>query len=97
MSVSTRNLARPHAFSLHEKWRSVMAHRIDRGSDDPDGTAAEARAVLKRNTEIGLAPQESDLERKPSVAPETFGEGDGFREDGARKPGEADAMTRAEE
>ena len=74
-----------------------MTQRIDRGSEDPDGTAAEARAVLKRNTEIGLAPQESDLERKPAVAPETFGEGEGFREEAGRKPGEADAMTRAEE
>lgn len=74
-----------------------MANRIDRGSDDPDGTAAEARAVLKRNTEIGLAPQESDLERKPAVAPETFGEGEGFRDAADRKPGDADAMSRAEE
>jgi hypothetical protein len=68
-----------------------MTNRIDRGAEDPDGTAAEARAVLKRNTEIGLAPQESDREREPAVAPETFGEGEGFREEAERRPGQADA------
>ena len=41
---------------------------------DPRSEAEKARADLKRNDEMGLAPQESDAERVPSVTPETFGE-----------------------
>ena len=72
-----------------------MGNRIDRGAEDPDGTAAEARAALKRNTEIGLAPPESPRERRPAVSPETFGEDEGFRDGGGREPG--DVADRADE
>lgn len=40
---------------------------------DPRSISEKARADLKRNDEMGLAPQESDEERIPSVTAETFG------------------------
>lgn len=48
---------------------------------DPRTEAEKARADLKRNDEMGLAPQESDAERVPSVTPETFGEHRDDRDD----------------
>lgn len=41
---------------------------------DPRSEAEKARADLKRNNEMGLAPPESEDEVIPSVTPETFGE-----------------------
>ena len=41
---------------------------------DPRSEAEKARADLKRNSEMGLAPPESEDEVVPSVTPETFGE-----------------------
>ena len=41
---------------------------------DPRSEAEKARADLKRNDEMGLAPPESPAEQRPSVTPETFGE-----------------------
>ena len=40
---------------------------------DPRSEAEKARADLKRNEEMGLAPVESEDELIPSVTPETFG------------------------
>ena len=77
-----------------------MSARIDRGSDDPRGTAEKARADLKANTELGLAPQEDGATREPSTTPATFGEsaGAGFADDPRRRPqDDADALSRAKE
>lgn len=41
---------------------------------DPRSIAEKARADLKRNNEMGMAPPESPDEMIPSVTPETFGE-----------------------
>jgi hypothetical protein len=41
---------------------------------DPRSEAEKARAALKRNAELDLAPAMSPLERQPSVTPATFGE-----------------------
>jgi hypothetical protein len=41
---------------------------------DPRSEAEKARADLVRNSEMGGAPAQSDLERRPSTTPETFGE-----------------------
>lgn len=41
---------------------------------DPRSVAEKARADLKRNDEMGMAVPESEIERRPSVTPETFGE-----------------------
>ena len=43
-------------------------------SFDPRAENEKARADLKRNTEQGLAPQESLDQLIPSVTPATFGE-----------------------
>lgn len=43
-------------------------------SFDPRAEDEKARADLKRNTELGMAPQESPDEIVPSVTPATFGE-----------------------
>ena len=40
---------------------------------DPRSESEKARADLKRNSEMGIAPPESDDEVRPSVTPETFG------------------------
>ncbi len=40
---------------------------------DPRSEAEKARAALRANDQMGLAPPESDMERMPSVTPETFG------------------------
>lgn len=50
---------------------------------DPRSEAEKARADLKRNDEMGLAPPESPAEQRPSVTPETFGEkvGAGYERD----------------
>lgn len=50
---------------------------------DPRSEAEKARADLKRNSEMGVAPVESDDELLPSVTPETFGERGGGAVDGA--------------
>ena len=70
--------------------------------DDPRSTAEKARADLKANSELGLAPPESPAERRPSVTPETFGEGPGFKDDPSAPPrddatDDADALSRAKE
>jgi hypothetical protein len=44
------------------------------GDGDPRSESEKARADLKRNSEMGLAPPESDDEVIPSVTRETFGE-----------------------
>lgn len=49
---------------------------------DPRAESEKARADLKRNEEIGLAPVESDDEFLPSVTADTFGE-QGSADDGA--------------
>lgn len=41
---------------------------------DPRTEAEKARADLVRNSEMSGAPAQSDLERRPSTTPETFGE-----------------------
>ncbi|WP_375461916.1 hypothetical protein [uncultured Enterovirga sp.] len=41
---------------------------------DPRSESEKARADLKRNDEMGLAIPESEMEQRPSVTPETFGE-----------------------
>lgn len=41
---------------------------------DPRSEAEKARADLKRNGEMGIAPPESRDETDPSVTAETFGE-----------------------
>jgi hypothetical protein len=40
---------------------------------DPRTEAEKARAALRANDQMGLAPPESDMERRPSTTPETFG------------------------
>jgi len=42
-------------------------------SHDPRSEAEKARAALRANDAMGLAPPQSDLERRPSTTPETFG------------------------
>lgn len=67
---------------------------------DPRSTAEKARADLRANSQMGLAPPESPVEERPSVTPETFGEGHGFKnEPDTLDPGPAtpDALTRARE
>ena len=62
---------------------------------DPRSVAEKARADLKANSEMGLAPPESPREERPSVTPETFGEGKTFKEN---PPGPDDnALSRATE
>lgn len=71
---------------------------IDRGSQDPDGTAAKARADLKANTELGLAPQEDDVTREPTVAPEEFADTKDTEGRGTPKSGTSgDALARGDE
>lgn len=41
---------------------------------DPRSREEKARAALERNQEMGHAPKQSPLTRKPSVTNETFGE-----------------------
>lgn len=41
---------------------------------DPRSEEEKARAALKRNQEMGHAPKQSPLTRKPSTTNETFGE-----------------------
>lgn len=62
---------------------------------DPRSVAEKARADLKANNEMGLAPPESPALTKPSVTPETFGEDGGFKEDAAGS--DDDALSRANE
>lgn len=50
---------------------------------DPRSEAEKARADLKRNSEMGIAPAESEDEVLPSVTPKTFGEQGGGTVDGA--------------
>ena len=73
------------------KMRIAMPARSDK-RQDPRSTAEKARADLKANTEMGLAPPESPVEQKPSVRPETFGEGRGFKDNSNE-----DALSRAKE
>ena len=40
---------------------------------DPRTEAEKARAALRANDQMGLAPPESDMERRPSTTPQTFG------------------------
>ena len=40
---------------------------------DPRSEAEKARADLKANSELGLAPPESPITQQPSVTPRTFG------------------------
>jgi hypothetical protein len=40
---------------------------------DPRSEAEKARADLKANSELGLAPPESPITQQPSVTPQTFG------------------------
>ncbi|KAA2236895.1 hypothetical protein [Salinarimonas soli] len=40
---------------------------------DPRTEAEKARAALRANDQMGMAPPESDMERRPSTTPETFG------------------------
>ena len=47
-----------------------MPLRSDR---DPRSEAEKARADLKANSELGLAPPESAITQQPSVTPATFG------------------------
>ena len=56
-----------------------MPTRTDKARD-PRSVAEKARADLKANSEMGLAPPESPAETRPSVTPETFGEGRGIRD-----------------
>jgi len=67
--------------------------------NDPRSVDEKARADLKANAEMGLAPPESPAMRKPSVTPETFGETEGFKDDPARPPegDDDDAMSRGKE
>jgi hypothetical protein len=63
--------------------------------DDPRSIAEKARADLKANNEMGLAPPESPAMTRPSVTPETFGAMDGYKDDA---PGsDDDALSRAKE
>lgn len=41
---------------------------------DPRSDAEKARADLARNSELGMAVPESQMERRPSVTPQTFGD-----------------------
>ncbi len=64
-------------------------------ADDPRSVAEKARADLKANNEMGLAPPESPAMATPSVTPETFGAKKGFKDDA---PGpDDDALSRAKE
>ena len=65
-------------------------------TDDPRSVDEKARADLKANNELGLAPPESPAQEKPSVTPETFGEERGFKDDSSVPPRD-DALTRAKE
>ncbi len=40
---------------------------------DPRTAAEKARAALRANDQMGLAPPESPMETRPSVTPQTFG------------------------
>jgi len=63
--------------------------------DDPRSVEEKARADLKANNEMGLAPPESPAMERPSVTPETFGAKKGFKDDA---PGtDDDALSRAKE
>jgi hypothetical protein len=68
---------------------------IDKDKEDPRSTAEKARADLKANAELGLAPPESPAMTRPSVTPETFGEKKGFKDDAPSA--EDDALSRAKE
>jgi hypothetical protein len=62
---------------------------------DPRSVEEKARADLKANNEMGLAPPESPAQERPSVTPETFGAKTGFKDDA---PGtDDDALSRAKE
>jgi hypothetical protein len=64
-------------------------------ADDPRSVAEKARADLRANSAMGLAPPESPAMTKPSVTPETFGAKKGFKD---QAPGsDDDALSRAKE
>lgn len=44
---------------------------------DPRSEEEKARAALKRNQEMGIAPKQSPLTREPSTTDRTFGENHG--------------------
>ena len=46
---------------------------VSRSDHDPRSEAERARADLKANSELGLAPPESPITAQPSVTPATFG------------------------
>ena len=46
---------------------------VSRSDHDPRSEAERARADLKANSELGLAPPESPITAQPSVPPATFG------------------------
>jgi hypothetical protein len=71
---------------------------------DPRDEAEQARADLKANEELGLAPPESPVTRRPAVTPRTFGVSDRkatIAADEAGDPGapasSEDALSRARE
>lgn len=64
-------------------------------SSDPRSVEEKALADLKANNELGLAPPEAPEQERPSVTPETFGEGRGFK-DALPESGD-DALSRAKE
>lgn len=65
-------------------------------ADDPRSVEEKARADLKANNEMGLAPPESPALTKPSVSPETFGAGRGFKDE-TPPASDDDALSRGTE
>lgn len=65
-------------------------------SHDPRTTEEKARADLKRNSEMGLAPKQSPLTREPSVTDGTFGANTGRPPEAIRQE-EAANPTRTDE
>ena len=65
---------------------------------DPRSVEEKALADLRANNQMGLAPPENPLMEKPSVTPETFGAGRGFKDQAVpAADNDADAMSRAKE
>jgi hypothetical protein len=58
----TRTIRKP----LDEEAPAMTSH-------DPRTEAEKARAALRANDQMGLAPPESPMETRPSVTPQTFG------------------------
>ena len=70
----------------------------DDDKHDPRSIEEKALADLRANNQMGLAPPESPELEKPSVTPETFGAGQGFKDEAVPSAdNDADALSRAKE